>query len=95
MAVRTFQFPQTTIDAVARLAELTGVEEEDWLLEVILDALGTYDWVLTEQAKPRTIVSLEPSVATQLIEQGYALPQKHVLKTMVRKSVIQAPALSA
>jgi hypothetical protein len=59
MATIEFEFPESALGALERLADLTGREGNDRLGLLVQDALRVYEWVLAQQAAGRTVVALE------------------------------------
>ncbi len=88
MAIRTLQFPDQTEDILSEVARMTGVRNEEWIAEVVQDALRTYWLILQEQAKGKVIASLDPQVVHRLSQEG-GFRSAAVLKTMVHKDPVR------
>ena len=72
MAIRAFDFPERTLEALEKLADITNVEADGRLARLDQDALRTYEWVLFQQAEGRSVVALEqPEV--ELLTQSRAV----------------------
>lgn len=59
MATRTLDFPESTLEALEKLAEVTNLKGKNRMAKLIQDAIRTYEWVLFQQAQGRTVTAIE------------------------------------
>lgn len=66
--VLRLQVDGATREALEELARLTGREGRTRFARLVQDALRIYEWVVTQQARGRTIIALEPAEVELLRE---------------------------
>lgn len=59
MAAWTFEVPEGTLEALRELASITDANERDGLAKLVQDALRTYEWIIAQQVRGRTVTALE------------------------------------
>jgi hypothetical protein len=59
MALRAFDIPEATLEALRELADITDAGGQDRLTTLLVDALRTYEWIVAQQAHGKTVVALE------------------------------------
>lgn len=82
MPIEALQIPDKTWEALAKLANITGVSDEDSIPKLIQDALRVYEWVLRQQAHKRVIVALEESDVNSLSESPALHGERKSLKPL-------------